>query len=63
MSIRWDSSFETGPGLVDAEHRLLVFLFRKLDMAIETGQSQRVVNQVIGQIKRFMAVHFASEEN
>ncbi|MEZ5739705.1 MAG: hemerythrin family protein [Burkholderiaceae bacterium] len=63
MFIHWDSSFETGQMLVDTEHRLLVFLFRKLDVAIKTGQSQKVVNQVIGELKRYVEFHFASEEN
>lgn len=63
MFIRWDCSLETGQTLLDAEHRMLVFLFRKLDVAVKTGESQMVMNHVIGETKRFVEFHFASEEN
>jgi hemerythrin-like metal-binding protein len=63
MFIHWDTSLETGQTLIDAEHRILVFLFRKLDVAVKTGESLMAVNQVIGETKHFVEFHFASEEN
>ena len=63
MFIHWDASLETGQTLIDAEHRLLVFLFRKLDVAVKTGESHAAVTHVIGEVKRFVEFHFASEEN
>lgn len=63
MFIRWDPSLETGQTLIDLEHRMLVFLFRKLDVAVKSGESQMAVNHVIGEMKRFVEFHFASEEN
>jgi hemerythrin len=63
MRIRWDASLETGHPLVDAEHRMLVFLFHKLDAALKTGETQMAVNQVIAETKRFVEFHFLSEEN
>ncbi len=63
MFIHWDPSLETGHTLIDAEHRMLVFLFRKLDVAVKTGESQMTVNHVIVELKRFVEFHFASEEN
>ena len=63
MSIHWDSSLETGQTLIDAEHRLLIFLFRKLDVAVKTGEPRAAVTHVIDEVKRFVAFHFASEEN
>ena len=63
MFIHWSASLETGQALIDAEHRILVFLFRKLDIAVKTGQSQIVVNQIVFEIRRFVEFHFVSEEN
>ncbi len=63
MFIRWDSSLETGQALVDAEHRMLVFLFRKLDIAVKTGQPKLTIDQIINELRRYVEFHFASEEN
>jgi len=63
MFIHWSASLETGQTLIDAEHRILVFLFRKLDVAVKTGQSQMAVNQIILEVRRFVEFHFVSEEN
>jgi len=63
MFIHWDASLETGQTLIDAEHRILVFLFRKLDVAVKTGVQQAGVNQIITEVKRFVEFHFISEEN
>lgn len=63
MFIRWGISLETGHPLVDAEHRLLVLLFRKLDVAIKTRQSDEVTRSVIREVVRCVEFHFQSEEN
>lgn len=63
MFIHWDASLETDQALIDTEHRLLVFLFRKLDVAVKTGETQMTLNQIIGETKRFVEFHFTSEEN
>ena len=63
MFVHWSASLETGQALIDAEHRLLVFLFRKLDVATRTGESQMAVNQIILEVRRFVEFHFTSEEN
>ncbi|MEP7301442.1 MAG: hemerythrin family protein [Caldimonas sp.] len=63
MFVLWSASLETGQTLIDAEHRILVFLFRKLDVAVKTGQSQMAINQIISEVKRCAEFHFVSEEN
>lgn len=63
MFIRWDKSLETGHPLVDAEHRILVLLFRKLDVAIKTQQSDETVRHIIREVVRCVEFHFLSEEN
>jgi hemerythrin len=63
MYIRWDQSYETGHPLIDAEHRLLVMLFRKLDIAIKTRQPEATMVRIVLEVKRFVEFHFVSEEN
>jgi hemerythrin len=63
MFIHWDKSLETGHPLVDAEHRLLVLLFRKLDVAIKTHQPDDTLRHIIREVMRCVEFHFQSEEN
>jgi hemerythrin-like metal-binding domain len=61
--IHWEKSYEIGNPLIDVEHRLLMMLFRKLDIAIKTGESGVTVVRILNEIKKFADFHFASEEN
>ena len=63
MYIHWDKVFETGQPLVDAEHRLLILLFKKLDVAIKTNRSDAMLASIIVEVRKFVEFHFASEEN
>lgn len=63
MYIHWDKSLETGQPLLDAEHRILVMLFRKLDIAIKTKQSESTLNRIVSEVRKFTDFHFLSEEN
>ena len=63
MFIRWDPKMETGEPLIDAQHRLLVLLFRKLDVAIKLPATEQVINATISEVRRFVEFHFVSEEN
>lgn len=63
MYVHWDSKFETGQPLIDAEHRLLVMLFRKLDVAIKTHQPEAILSRIVLEVRRFVEFHFISEEN
>ena len=63
MFIHWEPKYDTGQPLVDTEHRLLVFLFRKLDVAIKTNQSDRILKQIVLEVRRCVEFHFVSEEN
>lgn len=63
MYVHWDRALETDHPLVDAEHRLLVLLFRKLDVAIKTQQPEAALRHVIREVVRCVEFHFVSEEN
>lgn len=63
MYIHWNSTMETGQPLMDAEHRIMVMLFRKLDVALKTHQTEATLNHICQELKRCVEFHFASEEN
>ena len=63
MYIHWEKQFETGQPLIDAEHRLLVMFFRKLDVAIKTKENVTTISRIIIEVRKFVEFHFASEEN
>ncbi len=63
MYIRWERKYETGQPLIDAEHRLLVMLFRKLDVAIKTHQPDATLARIVVEARKFVEFHFVSEEN
>jgi hemerythrin len=63
MYIHWKKTYETGHPLIDAEHRILVMLFRKLDIAIKTREPEATISRIVLEVKRYVQFHFASEEN
>ncbi|MBY0577549.1 MAG: hemerythrin family protein [Burkholderiales bacterium] len=63
MHIYWDKQFEIGNTLIDTEHRMLIMLFRKLDIAIKTRQPHKTILRIIVEAKKFAEFHFISEEN
>ena len=48
---------------LDTQHRMLMLLCRKLDIAIKTGQSVQTVQRVMLEVKKFTEFHFVSEQN
>ncbi len=63
MYIHWDDRFLIGNALIDAEHRMLVFLFRKLDLAIKSGELEDSIRKILVEVRKFSEFHFISEEN
>lgn len=63
MYIHWTPDLETGQPFIDAQHRMLLFLFRKMDVAIKTRATESTLKNIIDELKRFVRFHFASEEN
>jgi len=63
MYVHWDQAYETGQPLMDAEHRLLVLLFRRLDVGIKTHESDATLKHMILEVRKYVDFHFVSEEN
>jgi len=49
--------------MIDLQHRILVLLCRKLDIAIKTRQPEQTIRWIIVELKKFTEFHFISEEN
>lgn len=62
MYIHWEKELELGNDLIDTQHRMLVLLCRKLDIAIKTRQSDQRIRWVMLELKKFIEFHFVSEE-
>lgn len=63
MYIHWEKKLELGNDLIDTQHRILLLLCRKLDIAIKSGEAEQSVRWVMLELKKFTEFHFVSEEN
>lgn len=63
MYLVWNKSLETGNEMIDTQHRLLVMLCMKLDLAIGARKSPQDLARIVMELERFAEFHFVSEEN
>lgn len=63
MYIHWETALELDNDLIDTQHRMLLLLCRKLDIAIKTNESAQTIRWVMLELKKFTEFHFVSEEN
>jgi len=63
MQIAWKKELEIGNEMIDTQHRMLVLLLKKLDLAITSRMGEKVVMGVLLEVKKFTEFHFLSEEN
>lgn len=63
MYIRWEKELELDNPLIDTQHRILILLCRKLDIAIKTRETDKTILNVMQELKKFTEFHFVSEEN
>lgn len=63
MYVHWEKELELGNDLIDTQHRILVLLCRRLDMAIKVRQSEQSLRWIMEELKKFTEFHFISEEN
>ena len=63
LYIHWEKKYETGHPVLDIQHKLLFLLFRKLDVAIKTKQSEEILARIVLEVRKFVDFHFVSEEN
>jgi hemerythrin len=63
MFAQWNPELELGNAMIDTQHRMLLLLCRKLDIAIKTARSEQTIQRVILELKKFTEFHFISEQN
>lgn len=63
MYIHWEKELELDNPMIDTQHRILILLCRKLDIAIKTRETEKTILSVMQELKRFTEFHFVSEEN
>lgn len=61
--LEWSADLETGNVYIDAQHRMLLLLARKLEVAYQQGVEHRVLVGLCLELKKFADFHFLSEEN
>ncbi|GAB4118757.1 MAG: hypothetical protein Fur0026_08270 [Sideroxydans sp.] len=63
MYVHWEKELELGNDLIDTQHRMLVLLCRKLDIAIKSQAPEQTLRFVMLELRKFTEFHFVSEEN
>ncbi len=61
--ITWTDEFSVGVGKFDAEHRNLVNFINKLNNALKIGSAQKTIEEILGGLIRYTAIHFKHEED
>ncbi len=60
--IEWTSRYETGIAPIDAQHRNLVDVIRRLQEALEHGLPHATAMELAGFLLRYVDEHFREEE-
>ena len=63
MFVHWEQAYEIGNALMDAEHRMLMMLCRKLDFAIKADATDVTTHGIIREMKSFAQIPFPRREN
>jgi hemerythrin-like metal-binding protein len=58
----WNPAYSVNIGSIDAQHRSLLTIGRKLCNAVSTGQSRALTYNIVDRLVQYTATHFAHEE-
>jgi hemerythrin len=61
-ALEWDSSFETGIGSIDGQHRKLFDMVNDLHDAMQQKRSKEAIGQILGRLIEYTGSHFGHEE-
>jgi methyl-accepting chemotaxis protein/hemerythrin len=61
-ALEWDSSFETGIGSIDGQHRKLFEMVNDLHDAMQQKRSKEAIAQILGKLIEYTGSHFGHEE-
>lgn len=62
MTIRWDESLRFGEPAIDKQHEEIFVHFNKLTCAIENGDGNAVIIDLLTCLNDYASIHFAYEE-
>jgi hemerythrin len=60
--IEWDDALSVGVPKLDSQHKQLVCIFNKMTEERDPSVRSEVVSDILGELTRYAAVHFDSEE-
>jgi len=60
--IKWRSAYETGLGMFDEEHKVLVGMINRLYGALRDGKEDQVLRSLLEELIGYTRDHFAHEE-
>jgi len=63
VQVEWDDSLSVGVPFIDEQHKRLIEIINKLDMACKQGQAREVVGQLIHGLGEYAIYHFAAEQD
>jgi two-component system sensor histidine kinase/response regulator len=58
----WNANFETGIGVVDAQHRTLVELLNRMAQQFIDGATEAQTRQILVELANYVEYHFSTEE-
>ncbi|MDJ0984457.1 MAG: hemerythrin family protein [Desulfobacterales bacterium] len=63
MEIEWESNFETGNDIVDAQHRYFVDLINRVAINFRETDDGAYKDRLVSELRKYADFHFTSEEN
>ena len=59
---QWDASYSVKVAEIDEQHKKIVGMINALDDAMRQGKGKEVMSNIITELIRYTATHFATEE-
>lgn len=60
--MEWSAKLETGIGMIDAQHKMLVDLINTLESALRGPNAAKAAELVLVDLKKYTIYHFSAEE-
>jgi hemerythrin-like metal-binding protein len=60
--VTWSDDLSVGDESIDAQHQSLIAMINDLDEALQSGNAQPVLADMVQRLKEYAQEHFASEE-
>ncbi len=61
-AIEWSDKFSIGVEMVDEQHKVLVHILNRLNVAVSRNEGEKVIRGIIDSLIEYTKAHFALEE-